>query len=158
MITSRPFWFRVRSTSTFKWPWIVSLASTAGLLVGSALVGGQPRIPQKTGLERSEVSLTGKSDQTQRDHRIREGTEIIDSTGYFRMTGDRVTFFTDDGSGRYVALENLNLERVSRAIADNPEPLQWTVTGTITEYRGANYLFVRRAALKTEAPTPADIF
>ena len=54
----------------------------------------------------------------------------------------------------FVGLENLNLQRIARTIADNPVPLQWSVTGTITEYRGANFLFVRRAVLKRRAQLP----
>jgi len=46
-----------------------------------------------------------------------------------------------------VGLENLNLERIARAVADNPVTLEWKVTGTITEYRGANFLLVTRATL-----------
>ncbi len=90
--------------------------------------------------------------------RVREGTEIIDRDGFFRLTGDRVTFFSDDGEGRFVGLENLNLERIARTIADNPDKLQWSVTGTVTEYRGANFIFVRRVILKSRLQTEDDIF
>lgn len=74
------------------------------------------------------------------------------------MAGDRVVFFTEDGQGGYVALENLNLERIAQAIAENPEKLQWSVTGTMTEYRGANYLFVRRAIQKSRIESTEEAF
>ncbi len=83
------------------------------------------------------------------ERRVREGTEVVGESGYFRITGKRVSFFTDDGKEQYIVLENLNLERISRVISDNPNHLQWRVTGTVTEYRGSNFLFVRRAVLKT---------
>ena len=77
------------------------------------------------------------------------------------MTGDRVIFFSTDGEAlsgdgkaRFVGLENLNLQRIARTIADNPVELQWGVTGTITEFRGANFLLVRRAVLKCRAQFP----
>lgn len=80
--------------------------------------------------------------------RIREGTKV-EATGYFRTTGDRVTFYSDGGKTRYRSLENLTLERISRAIEDNPGQLEWSVTGSATEYRGANYLLITYAAVKT---------
>jgi hypothetical protein len=80
--------------------------------------------------------------------RVREGTNI-DKTGYFRTTGDRVTFYADNGKMRYRGLENLMLERIARTIEDNPGQLEWKVTGIVTEYRGANFLLVTHAVLKT---------
>jgi hypothetical protein len=79
--------------------------------------------------------------------RAREGAELIDRQGRFRQAGDRLTFYSDDGSVRLVCLENLSLERVARALAENPDDLSWTVSGLVTEYRGSNYLLVRRAVL-----------
>ncbi len=90
--------------------------------------------------------------------RVREGTEMENQNGYFRMTGDRVTFFTEGGKGRFVVLENLNLERVSRILAENPDHLQWSVTATVTEYRGANYIFVRKAVRRDQKASLDDEF
>jgi hypothetical protein len=81
--------------------------------------------------------------------RIREGTSLVEQAGVFQKAGDRITFFTSDGQSRFVVLENLQLERVSRAIGDNLPPPQWTVSGSVTEYCGANYLLVERAALRS---------
>ena len=81
---------------------------------------------------------------------IREGTELVNQSGYFRATGDRVTFFGEGGRARFVVLENLNLDRVAKVIADDPSGSQWIVTGTVTEFRGTNYLFVRRAVLRNQ--------
>jgi len=88
------------------------------------------------------------------DQRIREGTELVSQAGYFAITGDRVTFFTADGRGRFVGLENLNLDRIAQTITRNPTRLRWQVTGTITEYRGANFLLVRRAVLASGRTPP----
>ena len=74
------------------------------------------------------------------------------------MSGGRVLFFTADGKRRFVGLENLNLERVARTIAESPQTLQWSVTGTITEYRGANFLLVRRAILNRGIQSPGGGF
>jgi hypothetical protein len=88
----------------------------------------------------------------------REGTTLTNVTGYFRLTGDRAMFYAETGA-RYGGLENLNLERVASAINDNPEQLQWSVSGTVTEYRGTNYLLVSRATLKAKpaASTTAGV-
>jgi len=79
--------------------------------------------------------------------RIRQGARLVDQLGYFRTIGNRVTFFAADGR-RLVALENLLLERIARTIADDPDRLNWSVTGTITEFCGANYLLIGRAVVQ----------
>ena len=134
----------------------------AALLLAAALAWAEPDGSSDRDATGPEPAATAnsanmaQSPRSQAVHRMREGTEVVDQLGYFRVTGDRVTFFTEDGKGRLVALENLNLDRVARAVADNPDSLQWIVTGTITEYRGANFLFVRRAVLKTQLESAAE--
>jgi hypothetical protein len=82
--------------------------------------------------------------------RIREGTPLDDALGHFKMTGDRAMFYLNDDSAKYSCLENLNLERVTNQLADNPDVLEWAVSGTLTEYRGSNYLLLTRAILKSK--------
>ena len=104
----------------------------------------------------SETAATGTEPQSQpAEHRIREGTELVEQPGRFRITGQRVTFFTADGTRRFVGLENLNLDRIAQTITRNPAQLRWQVTGTITEFRGTNFLLVRRAILSTGRTAPA---
>lgn len=79
--------------------------------------------------------------------RLREGTELVEQPGIFRMAGDRMTFFTDLGEGRFVVLENLILERVGDVIGEYQTPPYWSVTGTLTEYQGENFLLIHRAVL-----------
>ncbi|MGE0607405.1 MAG: hypothetical protein AB7O62_09950 [Pirellulales bacterium] len=81
--------------------------------------------------------------------RLREGTRLVNVTGYFKLTGDGITFYLDGGERRLQALENLNLERIAAVVVETPDPLDWNITGTITEYGGANYLLVTQAALKS---------
>ena len=88
------------------------------------------------------------------ENRVREGTELTDVLGYFTITGSRVTFITAESGNRFAGLENLNLERISKTISKAPKQMDWEVSGEVTEYRGANYLIVRRAILKTEAGAP----
>jgi len=90
------------------------------------------------------------------DRRLREGTVLTDVWGCFKATGDRITFVANTGNLTLVALENLNLERIARAVADTPAQLEWKVTGTVTEYGGANFLLVERAILKPRTHANAN--
>lgn len=119
------------------------------LLVAGALAWTQVGSKAETERPASQATGPGPASGTERIGQcLREGTRIVGKRGYFRTAGDRITFFTSDGTGRFVSLENLNLERVARAIAkENPARLEWSVTGTVTEYRGANYLVVESAIL-----------
>jgi len=85
----------------------------------------------------------------------REGTRLIDQTGQFKITGDRVSFTSSDGSLRFDCLENLCGQRIARTVTDSPESLSWTVTGELTEFRGANFLLLTQAVLKPRSPRSA---
>jgi hypothetical protein len=86
--------------------------------------------------------------------RHREGFELVEQIGVFRLAGDRIVFYSEDGRLRLVVLENLALARVANVLATNPEPMRWKVTGTLTEYRNTNYLLLRRVELLApEQPT-----
>jgi hypothetical protein len=85
--------------------------------------------------------------------RLREGTRIHDQEGRFKATGDRLTFYAVDAGRRFLCLENLALERIARAVHDNPEALDWRVTATATEYQGANYLLVTHATQLARSAT-----
>ncbi len=82
--------------------------------------------------------------------RWREGSRLVDQMGSFKLAGDRVTFISSDGKLKFDGLENLAIERVARAIADSPDQLEWSISGSITEFRGSNYLLVTQAVLKTK--------
>jgi hypothetical protein len=86
--------------------------------------------------------------------REREGTALVDVLGHFKLTGDRATFFPTGSDAHYVGLENQNLERIATAVSDMPEPPSWIVSGTLTEYRGANYLLVTKAILQNAPAGP----
>lgn len=84
-----------------------------------------------------------------RPEQLREGAELVDQLGQFKISADRVLFVPADGRRQLIGLENLNLERVVKAVTANPEPGTWMVTGTVTEYRANNYILIRRAILKS---------
>lgn len=74
---------------------------------------------------------------------------MVDHLGYFHSTGDRIVFFSSKHDTRYIVLENLNLERIVNALADQPSRRKWKVTGTLTEYHGDNFLLVEKATLES---------
>jgi hypothetical protein len=137
----------------------VAWVCAAVLLLGAALAGTTVSTATSEEAGRKPPSATaGREAPPQGNLRVREGTEIVDQSGQFRTIGDRVIFFTADGKRRFVGLENLSLERIAQTIAESPQTLHWDVTGTVTEYRGANFLLVRRAILKTGMQPPAADF
>ena len=117
----------------------------------SALPGAQPRTP-KASQPRAEQYPKVAAPAPQSSPRLREGAEIVDRLGRFQVVGDRVVFVAEPGDYRFVVLENLNLERIARLVADRPAQSQWKVSGVVTECRGANFILIRRATLQRPAP------
>jgi hypothetical protein len=122
------------------------VVASATLLIGWSAAWSQTAPPARQRLA-PETNKIGAPTARHPIERLREGTELKEIRGYFRFVNDRVVFFGSSENSRYIGLENLNLERVVSEITNNPTQLEWTIIGTITEYRGANYLLVRRAVL-----------
>lgn len=80
--------------------------------------------------------------------RLREGTRLTDEMGTFQsIGGDSVSFSPSKNGNKdaFRVLENLALQRVGQVLEGNKGARQWTVSGVITEYRGANYLLLTKA-------------
>jgi hypothetical protein len=134
-------------------------APMAGLLCAGAILFGVALAWSRsaaisTGVKPSQDSTTpvgtAEGSATLQDNAkpgVREGGELVGQIGYFQTAGNRLAFVSADNKGHYVALENQNLERVSQAIAENSQA-QWIVSGTISQYRGENYILLSRAELK----------
>jgi hypothetical protein len=95
--------------------------------------------------------------------RNREGTIFQSKRVFFRQTGNRTTMYTENDNERFVCLENLNLERILKAIDEKPSRTTWKIDGEFTEFRGENYVLIRRAIIVQETtltpparPTPAN--
>jgi hypothetical protein len=106
-------------------------------------------ISLSAGLEAARFGEDGQLKGDNKKTRIREGTRVVEQLGYFQATGDRSTFHSADGKIRIVGLENLILERISRISEETPGKVEWNVSGTITEFRGNNFLLVSRAVLRS---------
>jgi hypothetical protein len=83
---------------------------------------------------------------------LRQGTELDNVIGEFQSTGDRILFQPRDREAGWLVLENLALERVARAVEEIRQPGLWSVSGTLTEFRGANFLLISRAVLRAGQP------
>lgn len=85
-------------------------------------------------------------------HRLREGTRISNRVGHFRQNGESLTF-VDEENREIGGLPNLNLERIIRLLktVDEPESISWSVSGSITEFSGRNYILITRAVYKAAA-------
>jgi hypothetical protein len=83
------------------------------------------------------------------NERLREGTKLVDVTGTFQAAGaDSVSFLVNGNKESYRVLQNLALQRVSHSLEENRALRQWVVSGTITEYRGSNYLLLTKAVIQ----------
>lgn len=88
--------------------------------------------------------------------RLREGTTLRGLVGSIRPLGERWTLFLSQRDERYVLLENLALERILRTNASFTEAPDWTIDGTITEFRGQNYLLIEKALLGRVTPASSN--
>lgn len=84
----------------------------------------------------------------QKKQRLREGAEIVDAIGTFEWVGDRLSFSADKEENVFKILENRMMERVVQTQESSTGDLVWVVTGTITEYRGGNFLLMRHVTLE----------
>ncbi len=82
--------------------------------------------------------------------RLREGTHLVDQSGVFKVQGDGLQFAPANGTRSFSVLQNLAMERISRLVVESPDALEWTMTATVTEFRGANYLLVTQATIKAK--------
>jgi hypothetical protein len=84
--------------------------------------------------------------------RWREGTRLHQVSGIFSTHGDRLQFTTSDGKVQILVTENLLAERVLRSTLESSDPLAWTIQGTMTEYKGSNYLTLNYATIMAKKP------
>ncbi len=144
------------------WPWQATAASLVAATVLSAAyvcranTDAKGNAPATSPQHEAEAPVDSDHESAEQGIRRREGATIAKQLGYFEAVGDRWVFRALDDSTRLVSLENLALERVARAVAEHTGRLRWSISGTLTEYRGANYLLITRAVLSGNAPTPAS--
>jgi len=148
-------WFPQLLTALDRAP-MAGLICAAAILFGVTLAWTRSAAMSNTGKTALENGMLGnvydsgeKLQGYDKKVGLREGGEIVNQVGYFHATGNRLTFESADNKRGFIALENRNLERVAQAVAENAEQLEWIVSGTVSEYRGENFLLVNRAELKS---------
>lgn len=73
----------------------------------------------------------------------------MELAGRLELAGDRAIFYPQEGEPLRV-LENLALERVTQVLSETREPREWLVTGTVTEYRGTNFILLQKAVQRAK--------
>ncbi|MEX2138718.1 MAG: hypothetical protein WD894_05615 [Pirellulales bacterium] len=164
-------WEGRRTQQTRRWPACLAAILAAALVAGAiTMVVAQNAAPmpqpsdRETGLgpapnspadaAKSLTSAGGSIEGYLAGGRWREGSKLVDVPGQFKISGDRVAFHSVDGKTRFACLENLNSERVARIVGESPETLDWSVQGTITEFKSENYLLVTQAVINSRARGP----
>lgn len=89
--------------------------------------------------------------------RYREGTAIVDLVASIAIEGDSTTIVGKDGV-EFGGLPNLNLERIVRTLktVSEPDSVQWSISGVVTEYSGRNYLLISRAVYKASSAAESE--
>ncbi len=118
-------------------------ATTVVVFVAVGLVqGANEPAPTSAPLENESKAAAAKQ-------RVREGARLLEQQGSFQPAGDRFMFVGQD-QARFMVLENLALQRIALALSEPQTAPTWTVTGIVTEFRGANYLLVTRAVMASD--------
>jgi hypothetical protein len=85
---------------------------------------------------------------------LREGSDIIDRVGRLQKTADGLwEEFVFDGDGRSLKdppvfiLPNLKLMLMETKFGDADRDLRFRITGTVTEYRGHNYILLDKVVV-----------
>ena len=144
---------------------VVTLAASSALALGAVSLTAEearPLFSQSSATPvPAPVADTPSRDAAQVDAeqaklRLREGTRLRDVIGHFRQNGE-ILIFIDSEKREIGGLPNLNLERISRMLktVEEPESIAWSITGTITEFSGKNFLLISRAVYKAATPPPA---
>ncbi|GAB6186585.1 hypothetical protein [Thermopirellula anaerolimosa] len=151
-VSRRPEWIVVASVVLAAAFLLVSACGRFLWAEDAANPSALPSAASPTGAEDSRASA-----QEPGPMRLREGTTLRGLVGSIRPVGDRWTLFLSQRDERYILLENLALERILRTNASFTESPDWTVDGTVTEFRGQNYLLIEKALIgKVTAPPSAQ--
>ena len=89
---------------------------------------------------------------------MREGTDIVNRVGRLtRGTDGQQWEFTFESDGRtmldppLIILPNLNLMKMETTNSGMSRDVRFRITGEVTEYRGRNYILLRKVMVVTEA-------
>lgn len=130
--------------------WLSGIVSLSCVAVCVWIVSAPPKsmaFAQADGAPQTDMDRQAE-ELAQKKQRLREGAEIVDEVGTFEWVGDRLSFSADKEKNVFKILENRMMERVVQTQESSTGELVWVVTGTITEYRGNNFLLMRHVTLE----------
>ena len=94
-------------------------------------------------------------------HLMKEGDKIVDRTGRLTPSADGQRMeFVFDADGRalrdppMVLIPNLSLMAMENAVGSSSRDLRFRVTGTVTEYKGRNYLLLEKVIVVADSSQP----
>jgi hypothetical protein len=130
---------------------MAGLMCAGALLLGVALAGARSsgENDSKSAAEGGSNYLARSGSENAQKPVPFRGEELVDQLGQFSTAGDRLVFVTADKKYRFIGLENLTLQHVAKSMEGHSTQLPWLVSGTVTEYRGAYYLLLSRAEVKS---------
>lgn len=121
-------------------------------------VAGVDRSIDLPSLIEARSSTTADALRTrQPDRRVASAPVALPSLGQPEPVADGFADArTRQAMARILVIENLMLERITRSIDDDSSDSRWSITGTITEFRDENRLWlstVQRAPMQSETLT-----
>jgi len=118
------------------------------------LPGSVANVPSAAQPSPSAATATPGAAGAKASERLREGTKLIEVVGTFQSIGGESVTFSPVGTGTnkdsYRVLENLALQRVSQELDGNKGARQWTVSAEVTEYKGNNYLLLKKVVVRPQ--------
>ena len=115
------------------------------VLAQNAPPGGMGPNPEMA--SKNDGLLSKNANSPEKRELLREGTVLRSQHVVFRVTKNRILMTPVNGSEHFYCLENLNLQRISEVIRQNPTLTDWDVDFLVTEYQGINYVLIHRAVL-----------
>lgn len=135
--------------------WAAVLCVTAGVMLAAGVL--MLHAAEEKAEDRADEPMSpGGTVPVPRASLLKENSRLIDVEGLILDMRDdlkispvhRAVFQPRDGLGYFILLENLLLEKTLKQTAHGERPVR--VRGTITVFRGKNYLLLDWAAVKGE--------
>ena len=133
---------------------LIAVVVMSLLFAGLVVFAQRAEVPLSPDRESKPIAIP-PAKQTLRANRFREGTTFKDKHVFFRQTNDRTVLYTTLDNQKFTCLENLHLERILTTIQEKPERQFWKIDGEYTEFRGENFVLIRRAVVAQAPVTTA---
>lgn len=122
--------------------WVQAIVLVAAAV--AVLFGAEGTAADATGAS-GRVEAVEAKEAAEPRFQVREGGKLKGSIGEFMRFGDRIRFTIADANKKLTVLENLAAERVSDELEGARTSRRWRVSGTVTEFKGGNFLLISKA-------------